>query len=258
MIDLTTAWSLGRPLVFGHRGASHNAPENTMAAFETAVTSGADGVELDVHLTADGVPVVMHNAKVDATTDGVGWIRELTVSEVMALDAGSHFSEVFAGERVPLLKDVLDAFGDRLLINIELKPQLDRTEAMVKAVADLIRERSLERRVWVSSFEPYALHCMRRVAPEVPCGLLYGPLNLASLLLAPMTPIDAFHPHFTLVAPWFVRWAHALNKRVATWTLDDPERARQMAAWGVDILITNEPKEIREAITTSQPAERLG
>jgi len=157
-------WWLDRPLVLGHRGASAHAPANTVAAFRVADGAGAHGVELDVHLTADGVPVVIHDGSVDATTDGHGRVRDMTLREIQQLDAGSHFDAAFAGERIPTLAEALAAMGDRMLVNVELKPQSKGTEDLERAVAKVVYETQMASRVWFSSFKPYSLHQIRRFA----------------------------------------------------------------------------------------------
>jgi glycerophosphoryl diester phosphodiesterase len=267
MKKLPDSWFDRGALVIGHRGASHEAPENTMAAFQAAVAAGADGVELDVHLTSDGVPVVIHDARVDGTTDGTGLVNDLSLAEIRRLDAGSHSGATggshsgatggshsgatgaFAGELVPTLEEVLAAFGELLLINIELKGQV-RPQAQAQletTVADLVRGLNLQERVWVSSFKPYSLHRMRRVAPEIACGLLYSPLSLGAAWLAPITPFEALHPHLTLAPPWFVRLAHGMGKRVVVWTVDDVARGTSLLDAGVDALITNNPRAFKES-----------
>jgi len=242
---------LGRPFVLGHRGASHAAPQNTLAAFRKAAEDGADGIELDVHLSRDGVPVVIHDDSVDATTDGTGLVRELTLAQLQALDAGARFDvphsdTSFTGARIPTLEDVLAEVGSRLLVNIELKA--GQTVALVSAVVDLVRRMEMADRVWFSSFKPYALYRARALAPEIPCGLLYGPLSLGTLLLRPFTPHEALHPYKDLLTERLVHRAHRRGLRVFTWTLDDPAVARKFAAWGVDGIITNEPAEILAAL----------
>ena len=114
-----------RPLNFAHRGASHEAPANTLAAFLLAVDLGAEGIELDVHLSKDGHVVVIHDFDVAATTDGQGLVCDKTLAELKDLDAGSWFDPVFAGQRIPTLQEVIDAVGGRLLLNIELKVRVD-------------------------------------------------------------------------------------------------------------------------------------
>jgi glycerophosphoryl diester phosphodiesterase len=246
---------LGRPFVLGHRGASHAAPQNTLAAFRKAADVGADGIELDVHLSRDGVPVVIHNNSVDSTTDGTGLVRELTLAQLKALDASAHFeppcsdAAPFTGERIPTLEEVLAEVGARVLVNIELKAA--QTVALVPAVVDLVKRMEMANRVWFSSFKPYALYRARALAPDIPCGLLYGPLNPGTLLLKPFTPHEALHPYKDMVTERGVQRAHDRGLRVFTWTLDDPDVARKLAAWGVDGIITNEPAEILAAVAAS-------
>ncbi len=244
MAQFPEFWWRERPLIFGHRGASHVAPQNTLAAFRRAAELGADGVELDVHLTAEGIPVVIHDARVDATTDGKGWIAELTLPQVKELDAGAHFAADFAGERVPTLEEVLAEVGQRLIINIELKPSTKSSGGLEEAVVAVVRRMGMLERVWFSSFKPYALYWIRQQEPAVPCGLLYSPLTFCSRLLAPVTPHEALHPHHSLVREAVVRRAHRRGLRVVTWTVDDEDKAKRFAEWGVDVIITNEPERL--------------
>ncbi len=247
MLKIPEAWLRQRPLVIGHRGASHAAPQNTLAAFRRAAEVGADGVELDVHLSRDGVPVVIHNDSVDATTDGKGLVREMTLADLKTLDAGARFDPAFAGERIPTLEEVLAEVGARLLVNIELKA--DRTVELVAAVVELVRRMGMQERVWFSSFKPYALYRARALASEIPCGLLYDPLSLGTFILRPFTPYEALHPYKDLVTAQSIRRAHRRGLRVFTWTLDDLTLARQFALWGVDGIITNEPEKMLAALT---------
>ncbi len=235
------AWQAHRPLVVGHRGASAHAPENTLAAFRLARDVGADGIELDVHLTADGVPVVIHNAGVEATTNGTGRISDLTLDEVKRLDAGSHFGPAFAGERIPSLAEALGAVGHDLLVNIELKPQPKGGRSLESAVGDVVRGLGMESRVWFSSFKPYSLAAIRRAIPGVPCGLLVSPLTLTALWLAPVTPMEALHPHHTLYTGWVAALSRRLGLKSAVWTVDDPETVARVVQVGVDAVITNDP-----------------
>ncbi|MCL7453535.1 MAG: glycerophosphodiester phosphodiesterase, partial [Anaerolineae bacterium] len=110
-----------RPLNFAHRGASHEAPANTLAAFELAAEMGADGIELDVHLSRDGELVVIHDFSLEGTTNGHGRVGDRTLPELKALDAGSWFDPRLAVQRIPTLQEVIDAVAARLLLNIELK-----------------------------------------------------------------------------------------------------------------------------------------
>ncbi len=239
-------WHDDRPLVFAHRGASHAAPQNTLAAFRAAVEAGADGVELDVYLTSDGVPVVMHDETVQTTTNGYGYITEMPLAQVQELDAGSTFGPSFAGEHVPTLEAVLAELGDRLLFNIELKPS-PRQKGLEEAVAALVARMGLEQRVWFSSFRPYTLYTIRKFAPTVPCGMLYDPMSFSTRFLGAVTPHEALHPQLVLIHRGMVRRLHRRGMRVVAWTVDAVADAERLAKWGVDVVITNEPARLLAA-----------
>jgi len=241
-------WPEDRPLILAHRGASHAAPENTLLAFHYAVTAGADGVELDVHLTADGVPVVIHDENVEATTEGSERVTGMTLAQVKTLDAGSYAGAAFAGTRVPTLEEVLAEVGGQLVVNIELKPAGGRNAGLAATVVELVQRMGLEERVWLSSFKPHHLFEACQVSSVMPCGLIYGPLNLLTPLFRPFTPHEALHPHHALISPRFVERAHRQGLRVSAWTVDSIAVARRLVAWGVDALITNEPARLLEAL----------
>ncbi len=240
-------WRKKRPLIMGHRGASHIAPQNTLAAFRAAVELGADGVELDVQLTVDGIPVVIHNATVDATSNGQGCVSALSLAQLQTLDAGNWFDSRFAGERIPTLGAVLAALPPDFLINIEIKSIGRRDAALEMAVAAAVQKADAQRRVWFSSFKPYSLFLMRQLLPGAPCGLLYDRSSITSLLLRPFTPCDALHPYHGDLTPQRVLQMHRAGLRVGVWTVDDPARARLLADWGVDIIISNEPDRLLAA-----------
>src|SRR5690606_28189003 len=118
----------GQTLVFGHRGAKAYAPMNTIPAFELAAEQGADGIELDVHRSKDGHAVIVHDFTVDETTDGNGTVTEMTLAQLKELDAGSWFGEGFHGVQIPTLDEVFEAVGERLLINVEIKSNMQDTD----------------------------------------------------------------------------------------------------------------------------------
>ncbi len=248
MTNFPTEWWQNRPLIFGHRGAPRQAPQNTLAAFRAAANIGADGVELDVQLTKDGVPVVIHNRTVDETTNGSGPVAEMTLSQVKKLDAGFSFSPEFGGEQIPMLEDALSTLGQRLLFNIELKPAGQRSVELVAAVAEIVQRLKMSRRVWFSSYETYLLYRMHVLLPAVPCGILCYPPTLFSRLLSLVTPHEALHPNFRLISKKMVRRVHRKGLRLATWTVDSLEVAQQLADWGVDVLISNEPGKLLKAL----------
>lgn len=241
----------GRTLNIAHRGASYDAPANTLAAFELAATYGADGVELDTMLTADGHPVVIHDGTVDATTDGSGSVADMTLVQIKALDAGSYKDPQYAGERIPTLTEVFSAIGDRLLINIELKGMSYRRDGLEATVAELIDQHHLSSRVIVSSFNPVRLRRMRRAAPHVPIGFLHmrdGPLFLRwAWLLWPFTR-EADHPIHTQVSQKYLAWARRHRLRVNTWVVNDPARMAVLRDLGVDMIMTDRPNVLRAVL----------
>jgi glycerophosphoryl diester phosphodiesterase len=240
-----------RPLIIGHRGASAAAPQNTLAAFRKAMELGADGVELDVQLSADGVPVVMHDLTVDKTTDGTGRVADKMLAELEALDAGSKFSSQFAGERIPTLSQVFDALGGKLLVNVELKDFSPRGSGLEAPVVEVVRKHAMEKRVLFSSFNPFTVRRVKHLAPDIPAGLLYAddlPIYLRRAWLAPFITHEARHPHFSMVTEPLVRWCRARGLRVNTWTVDDPAEMRRLIALGVGGIISNVPDVLRQVV----------
>ena len=240
-------WSENRPLILAHRGARTLAPENTVAAFRAAETAGADGVELDVDLSADGVPIVIHDRDVDRTTDGSGLAGSMTLRELKQLDAGVRFAPAAAGERIPTLEEALTCFTGRMLVNIELKDQGSR-QGLEKAVVEVVRQTGAGERVWFSSFKPSMLARVRELAPEIPCGLLYDPRSIGVLLLAPVTPYEALHPYVLMTGERAIRRAHRRGLKVAAWTVNSVDQARQLAAAGIDVLISDVPADLVPAL----------
>ncbi len=241
----------GRLLVFGHRGAREQAPENTLPAFARAAEIGADGVELDVQLSLDGAPVVMHDFTVERTTNGSGEVSKMTLAALRELDAGATFSGGFAGARIPTLDEVFEAVGTRVLVNVELKAfGMGRAARdLVGTVARSIHVHGMSKRVILSSFNPLILGMVRRIAPELPVGYLYAPdlpLPLAKGWMA--RPLigrhEARHPHFSMVDDAYMRWAHRREYRVNVWTVNEAEDVRRMRDLGVDAIISDRPDSV--------------
>lgn len=237
------------PLILAHRGASAYAPENTLAAFNLAFELGADGIELDVSLTRDGIPVVIHDDTVDRTTNGRGAVNQFTLAELQQLDASNRM-EKYRGEKIPTLEEVLRAVGKRGLINIEIKSTGLKTDGVEGAVLAAI-ENTGAPRVLISSFNPLVLRRMLLLDPRLPRGLLYAPrlpIFLRRAWLRPLVRPAALHPHFSMVTRELVQWAHTRGYQVNTWTVDEPEVARRLIEWGVDGIITNKPDVLRKIV----------
>ena len=156
-------------LVIGHRGAPSRAPENTLASFRAALEIGVDGLELDVHLSADGHLVVIHDANLKRTTDGQGFVHEHTLAQLKQLDAGTWFGPMFAGERIPTFDEVLDLVGKRVPLQVEIK---GATEGVTEATLAVLDARGLLDTVMMTSFQLDRLPRVRELAPKVQIGAL--------------------------------------------------------------------------------------
>ena len=238
-------WSSGqRPLIIGHRGASAEAPENTLAAFALAQDQGADGIELDVQLTADGWPVVIHDSSLDRTTNGQGLVRKFTLRQLQTLDAGQ-------GQSIPTLDEVFETFGPSLLYNVELKTAAWRANGLAAAVADRIQAHGVESQTIVSSFNPLAVRWARQHLTQSTwvAHLNYKP-GLKFLHL--FCPSQAMHPYFRLIDAAYMAWAQEKGWRVHAWTVDDPKEAVRLAGLGVHAIITNRPLLIGKALLNDE------
>ncbi|NOZ27924.1 MAG: glycerophosphodiester phosphodiesterase [Chloroflexi bacterium] len=240
-----------RPLVFAHRGAKAVAPENTIPAFLKAAEMGADGVELDVQFSSDGALVVIHNMTLDETTDGHGRVTSHTLEELKRLDAGSWFAPEFAGTRLCTLEEALDAIGDRLLVNIEMKSFSMGNDGMAEEVARIIQQRDLYDQVLVSSFNPFTLRRLKKVDPRIETGLLYAPglpVYLSRAWLRPWARPDALHPEYVMVDEAYMQWARRKGYPVNVWTVNEPDDMRRMIDLGVNIIITDYPDRLLELL----------
>jgi len=229
-----------KPLIIAHRGASGHAPENTHAAFNLALEHQAEGFELDVMLTKDGQVVVFHDDTVDRTTNGSGRVKEMTLEALRSLDAGG-------GERIPTLEEVLDTFGGQCLINIELKNYASPFDALPVIVAKKLKNYGFPEKLLISSFNPFNLKRFRRHCPGIKQGMLIPP-NKAKLWIYRLFKYDAVHPYYEDVDREFVLRARKRQKQVNVWTVDEPEEIRRLSALEVDIIMTNYPREAREAL----------
>jgi len=224
--------------VIGHRGAAALGPENTIAAVEAGLAAGADGVEIDVRRTADGVVVLMHDADVSRTTGATGRVEMMNASSLAA----------------PTLVTVLEVVpADRVLV-VELKGHpweagYDPAEPLANAVAGIVAAAG-ERRIVVSSFNPMALQVIRERTPGAPTAVLTSAaFDLASNLAAAIAGGHAeCHVPAALLDAAFVESAHRAGRRVAAWTVDEADRIRAFAGWGVDAIISDDPRAARAAI----------
>ena len=248
--------------MIAHQGGEGLRPSNTMTAFANAVALGVDVLETDVHATADGELVMMHDDTVDRTTDGSGILREMTLAEVQALDAGYYWTDddgqsyPYRGQglRVPTLRDLLTAFP-QMRFNVEIKEQ---EPPVAEPLCDLIRELGMAEQMLVASFNEAAIVAFRQACPEVATSMVQAEIipffALSKLWLgATYQPqVEAIQvPEFRGgIVPWgdlrvvngrFVRDAQHHNIEFHVWTVNETDDMQRMLDWGVDGIITDRP-----------------
>lgn len=241
-----------RPLILAHRGASAHAPENTLAAFELALDQGAHGVELDAKLSADGEVVVIHDESLERTTHNQGRVSQLDLTALRKLDAGSFFSDQFKGEKIPTLAEVLETIGKRAIINVELTNYKTPRDGLADRVCELVQRFGLQDRVLFSSFLSSNLTRTRSLLPDTPRGLLAlgGWIGWwARSFGFNFGDYQALHPGLRDATPQQVARVHRLKRRVHVWTVNAAEDMRRLIDWGVDGIITDDPKLAMDIIT---------
>ena len=218
--------------VIGHRGAAGHAPENTLAGFRLALELGVDAVELDLHLCRDGVPVVIHDATVDRTTDGAGPVAELTSAELKRLDAGAWFDREYAGERIPFFDEALGVLAGRVPIVLEIKER-HRVDLLLERLgAALGRHRRVD--VVISSFSADSLRLARERLPEIPRawlirGEIAADVDGVLAAVAAFEPAELCPPALNVSEAWVAR-AHAAGYRVRTWGIPSGETGAMVRA----------------------------
>jgi glycerophosphoryl diester phosphodiesterase len=253
----------GRPLVIAHRGGAALWPENTLHAFEQAAALGADVIETDVRLTADGALVLVHDETVARTTDGAGRVSDLTLAEIRRLDAGHRFTPdggrtfPFRGRglNVPTLEEAF-ALPGPLRFNVEPK---DDSPRLVSSLCAAVRERRMAERVVVAAFRHSTLEQFRRECPEVATSASaseashFLALYKAGLAASYSPPMQALQvPEYAgalhVLTREFVEAAHARNLHVHAWTVNSPEDMRRLLDLGVDGVMTDYPDRLLEIL----------
>lgn len=229
--------------IYGHRGASGYAPENTLEAFKMAADMGAEGVELDVHICRSGELVVAHDEGIERVSDGTGLIKDLTLKELKAL----HFNRThpeYKDARIPTLQEVFQLLKPTgLKINCELKNSVFDYPQLEERVIGLAIQEGMLDRILFSSFNHHSMLRMKQLAPSVACGLLYEAVLVRPWEYARSLGMDAIHPHYAevLLPGDECAFAHEAGIRVNTWTVNTPEAIEAVLREGADILITNYP-----------------
>ena len=249
---------MSSPLIIGHRGASAVAPENTMAAFREAIAAGADGIEFDVRLTRDRVPVVIHDSSLHRTAGLPQRIADLTWSELKSVDVGSWFARKknlppgsFANETVPSLRELFTLFqSNNLTLCLEMKcDSVEEQEPLAEACSRLIEEHSLKDRVMVECFKLPSLTILKRLDAGIKTAALFEPSFSTPSVLSDQSIITQATAagasylalHYRLARQSLVEKAKLAGLQVALWTVDDPTWIERARAMGIEALITNDP-----------------
>jgi len=229
--------------VYGHRGASGYAPENTLEAFELAAKQGAYGVELDVQLTRDGELVVAHDEWLERVSEGQGFLKDYTLKELKGLHFNKTFPS-FANARIPTLREVYELLKPTgLYVNAELKNSVFDYPELERRVLELAAECGMSDSVIYSSFNHHSMLRMKALDSAAVCGLLYEGVLVRPWEYAKALGMDALHPQFceTLITKGECEEAHALGLKVNTWTVNGETELGMVIAAGVDGIITNYP-----------------
>lgn len=229
--------------VWSHRGASAYAPENTLPAFQKAVDMGAQGIELDVHMSADGALMVIHDETVNRTSNGKGRVVDMTLAELKKLDFSNSFTD-YAGATIPTLPEVYDLVKPAgLFINVEIKCDVVIYWGIWDKLIALEREMGMQGRILYSSFNHYVLPKIRELDPNAKIGLLYSGALVDPWVYAKYLNADAIHPHYlaALQGPGLIEGCQKNGVAIHTWTVNDPAAMRKLAQAHVEAIITNKP-----------------
>jgi len=248
--------------VHAHRGGAALAPENTLAAFRRAVSMGAHYLELDVRCCATGELVVVHDSTLQRVAGRPEKVADLSLSELLSVDVGSHFHADYKGESIPTLAHVVEELDPGVRFNIEIKEEQLAGDGSALELGRLITAMALSGRCIVSSFNPGSL---RRIASQccVPMGLLYPTEGQGAVIdrlsrrpwPATLLPVYALHPREDLVDAALVRRAQLRGLAVNTWTVNEPQRMRQLMELGVNGLITDRPDLALEILAELDPVQ---
>ncbi|HLC20904.1 MAG TPA: glycerophosphodiester phosphodiesterase [Candidatus Methylomirabilis sp.] len=235
-------------LNIAHRGASALAPENTMAAFDKALELGADALELDLHVSRDGELVVIHDDTLDRTTDGHGLVYERSLEELKRLDAGRWFGEGFAGQRIPMLDEVLDRYAGKVPLALEVKAGSAFFPGIEEKVVSALRRRSAIGQTVVASFDHHALQRVKEIEPTLrTAALLVGRPVSVSAIAGPVRA-EAMALEASLVTKTEVEACRAAGLQLVVWVVNEPALMRLFIGLGVDGIITDRPDLLRMAL----------
>lgn len=230
-------------LLIAHRGASGYAPENTIASFKKAIDMGMKAVEFDVQLTKDRKLVVIHDFSLERTTTGNGRIEDLTLEEIREADAGSWYSNEYAGEKVPVLEEILEIVRNNELINIEVKRDKKDKRSFAKELLETIRKFKIKEKVIVSSFDHELLQDIYKEDNDIAIGLLFKklPRDLKGYIDKLGISVKSINPLKDIVNSKSVEGIKELGLEIYSFTVNDREKCIKLGELGVEGVFTNYP-----------------
>ena len=234
---------------FAHRGFSGKYPENTMLAFQKAYEAGADGIELDVQLTKDGQVVVIHDEKVDRTTNGTGLVRDYTLEELRKLDASYIYTGEMGFNPIPTFEEYCAwVAGTDLVTNVELKTGVYSYPGIEEKVWELLQKYQLEEKVIISSFNHFSVLRMKELAPSLKYGLLEESWLLAPGAYVASAGVACYHPYHDSLTADTVAEVKSHHIEINTFTVNDEDSVRRLRALGIDIVIGNFPDMVKRVL----------
>ena len=229
--------------IFGHRGSAGTHPENTMISFQQAYKDGADGIELDVQLSKEGVPVVIHDEKLNRTTDGKGYVKDFTVDELKKFNAVHKFKDEYTFCEIPTLEEILNWVKDKnILINIELKNGVILYEGLEEKVVQLVRQYKLENKVIFSSFNHYSIVKLKQLAPEIERAVLYMEGLYKPWEYAKWVGAQSIHPYIYAAPSEIIIESQANGIYVRPFTVNDEQVMQRLFAENCAAFFTDYPK----------------
>lgn len=231
--------------IYAHRGSSGTHPENTIAAFYEASRLPIYGVEFDVHLTKDGELVVIHDETIDRTSDGMGFVKDMTFAELRTFDFGSWFSNKCQGELIPTLREVLDVFSKTSHhLNIELKSDIFPYEGMPEKVVEMVQQLKLDTRVVISSFDHGAIRAVKKIAPHIETAALFMEVLVDPLDYLGNIPTDALHISLPSAVRSSMRKVVEEGAVVRVFTVNEEKYAATLRKIGVTAIFTDHPEKM--------------
>ncbi|CAH0345670.1 glycerophosphodiester phosphodiesterase [Bacillus sp. CECT 9360] len=230
-------------LIFAHRGSSGTHPENTMISFQEAKRAGADGLEIDVQLSRDGEIVIIHDEKLDRTTNGTGYVKDNTLEQIKSYNASHQFDKQYGCTEIPTLVELFDWLqGNDLLCNIELKNGVFPYPGMEEKVIGLIRSYRLEDRIILSSFNHYSLVYCVRIAPELETAPLYRDGLYMPWVYAQSIGAKAIHPSIKAAPDYIINSAIRAGTKVRPFTVNNETRMEELIRIGCSAFFTDFPE----------------